>query len=108
MSQSEPRNPLYLLLLLVGVCFVATALAVAVLPILEDRARDAGQPLAPSPFRDAVRANGWRWLLAEVAALVVLGVASMVWDRLRSLKKERNEATIPPQESEPDEHEPSG
>jgi hypothetical protein len=87
MSTSEPRNPLYLLLLLASVVFVITALAYAIVPVLEQKALAAGEPPPPSAFRDALRADGWRWLLYEVAAVVVLGVASMVCDRLRTLKK---------------------
>ena len=95
MPSSEPRNPLYILLLLAGLVFVVTALAYAVVPVLEQKALDAGQPPPPSPFRDALRAHGWLWLLAEVGVVAVLSVASMVVDRLRSLQKERAEGTIP-------------
>lgn len=96
MTTREPRNPLYLLLLLASLLFVVTALAYAVVPILEQKARDAGEPPPPSAFRDALRQDGWRWLLYEVGAVVVLSVASMTVDRLRSLQKERTEGTIPP------------
>lgn len=96
MTPQEPRNPLYFLLLLVSLLFVATALAYAVVPTLEQKAKDAGQPPPPSAFRDALRKDGWRWLLYEVAGVVVLSVASMTVDRLRTLKKQRNEATIAP------------
>jgi hypothetical protein len=91
----EPRNPLYLLLLAVGLLFVITALAVAVIPALEQKALEAGEAPPPSPFRDALRQDGWKWLLWEVAALIVLGVASMVLDHRRSLQKEKREGTIP-------------
>ncbi len=83
---------------MVGVIFVVTALAYAVVPVLEQKARDAGQPPPPSPFRNALRTNGGTWLLAELAVVAVLSIASMVWDRLRSLQKERAEAKIPPRE----------
>ena len=96
MAPSEPRNPLYLLLLVAGVLFVVTALAYAVVPVLEQKAAEAGQPPPPSAWRDALRADGWKWLLAELAVVAVLSIASMVWDRLRSLQKERAEAKIPP------------
>ena len=98
MASPEPRNPLYLLLLVAGVVFVLTALAYAVVPVLEQKAADAGQAPPPSPFRDALRADGWKWLLVELAVVAVLSIASMVWDRLRSLQKERAEAKIPPRE----------
>jgi hypothetical protein len=90
----EPRNPFYLLLLLASFLFVVTALAYAVVPTLEEKAREAGEIPPPSAFRDALRESGWMWLLAQVACMVVLGVLSMGLDRLRSLKKERQEATI--------------
>jgi hypothetical protein len=91
---SEPRNPLYLLLLVVGFLFVVTALAYAVVPVLEQKAIEAGEPPPQDDFRDALRADGWKWLLVELAVLVVLGIASMVLDRLRSLKSEREAAKI--------------
>ena len=92
----EPRNPLYFLLLLASLLFVVTALAYAVVPVLEEKARDAGQAPPPSPWRDALRQDGWKWLLYEVAAMIVLGLSSMGLDRLRRLQKERAEATMPP------------
>jgi hypothetical protein len=95
-STREPHNPLYLLLLLAGLVFVVTALAYAVIPVLEQKAVDAGQAPPPSEFRDALRANGWRWLLYEVGVLLVLGIASMVLDRLRDLKKQPHGDTIAP------------
>src|SRR5262249_47215394 len=45
---TEPRNPFYMLLLLSGLVFVMTALAYAFIPILEQKATDAGQPPPPS------------------------------------------------------------
>jgi len=102
MPQSEPRNPFYLLLMLASVLFVATALAIAVVPTLENKAREAGQAPPPSPFRDALRGEaGSRWLLYEVGAIVVFGVLSMALDRLRTLKKQRAAVTIPPSGDEP-------
>jgi hypothetical protein len=100
MSTSEPHNPFYLLLLLAGLVFVLTALACAVVPVLEQKAADAGQPPPPSAFRDALRADGWRWLLYEVGAIVFFALASMALDRLRSLQKHRSGATIPPGRTE--------
>jgi hypothetical protein len=94
MPQSEPKNPFYILLLLASVAFVVTALAYAIVPTLEQRALDAGQKPPPSPLRDALRADGWKWLLVELAGVMVFAFASMVLDRLRSLKKERAAKTI--------------
>ncbi|MFL5245550.1 MAG: hypothetical protein ACJ8FY_25930 [Gemmataceae bacterium] len=100
MPQSEPRNPFYFSLLLVSLLFVLTALAYAVVPVLEEKAALAGQAPAPSPFRDALRKDGWIWLLAEVAALILFSFLSMGLDRLRSLRKERQAATIPESETD--------
>ncbi len=94
MTAPEPRNPLYLLLLAAGLLFVLTALALALVPVLEQKAIDAGNPPPPSALRDALREDGWRWLLYEVAAVVVLSVASMAYDARRSLKKEAAPPTI--------------
>lgn len=96
MTTREPRNPLYLLLLLASLLFVVTALAYAIVPTLEQKARDAGQPPPPSAFRDALRKDGGRWLLYEVGAVVVLSVASMAVDRLRTLQKQCGKGTIAP------------
>ena len=95
MSQpAEPRNPFYLLLLVASVLFVVTALAYAVVPVLEEKAKEAGEFPPPSAVRDALRQDGWKWLLVQVAAMIVFGLMSMGLDRLRRLKKERAEATI--------------
>jgi hypothetical protein len=92
---AEPRNPFYFLLLLIGLIFVLTVLAVAVVPILEEKARDAGEEPPPSPFRDALREDGWKWLLWQVAALVIVGLLSMGLDRWRRFRAEQNQP--PPQ-----------
>jgi hypothetical protein len=92
----EPRNPFYFLLLLSSVLFVVTALAYAIIPTLEEKARDVGEIPPPSAFRDALRQDGWLWLLWQVAAMIVFGLLSMGLDRLRRLKKERAEGTISP------------
>ncbi len=100
-SISEPRNPLYFLLLLVSLLFVATALAYAFIPVLEQKAAEAGNPAPPSPFRDSLRQDGGTWLLYEVVAIVVVALLSMGLDRLRALKKERAAATMPPSQTGP-------
>jgi hypothetical protein len=101
MTQHQPRNPLYLLLLAVGLLFVVTALAVAFIPLLEQKAIEAGNPPPPAPWRDALRQDGWRWLLYELAALIVLSVVSMFWDRQRSLQKQPPQETISGNEEKP-------
>jgi hypothetical protein len=88
-APTEPRNPFYVLLLISGLVFVATVMAYAVVPMIEEKAKDAGQNPPPSPFRDALRQDGWKWVLAELAALVVLGLLSMGLDRYRRWKQER-------------------
>jgi hypothetical protein len=70
-------------------------------PTLEEKAKEAGEFPPPSQLRDALRTDGWKWLLIEVAAMVVFGVLSMGLDRLRRLKKERAEATISPTKQSP-------
>ena len=96
MPPSEPRNPFYFLLLLASLVFVATVLAFAVIPALEQKAREAGRPLQATPFLRALHQDGWpRLLLYELAAMFVFGLLSMGLDRLRRLQKERAERTIP-------------
>ncbi len=95
-APTEPRNPFYLLLLVATLLFVVTALAYGVVPILEEKAAEAGQMPPPSAFRDALRADGWKWLLWELGAMAVLAFLSMGLDRLRSLQKERAAGRMPP------------
>ncbi len=101
MSQAEPRNPFYVLLLLASLLFVITALAYAVVPVLEEKAAEAGQIPPPSPYRDALRQDGWKWLVYEVAAMILFGFLSMALDRLRGLQKERGARTMPPDRNDP-------
>jgi len=89
MSPSEPRNPFYLLLLLASLLFVATALAYALVPSLEEKAIEAGQAPPQSAFRDALRTDGWQWLLYELSAMILFAALSMGLDRLRSLKDKK-------------------
>ena len=97
MAQSEePRNPFYFLLLFASLAFVITALAYAIIPTIEEKARDAGAPPPPSPWRDSLRNDGWLWLLYEVGFMILFGLLSMALDRLRRLQKERAQATMPP------------
>ena len=100
-STPPPRNPLYLLMLVAGLVFVVTALAYAVVPVLEQKALEAGEPAPPSALRDALRADGWKWLLYQVAVLIALSVLSMVWDHLRALKIARAGGTIGIESPEP-------
>jgi hypothetical protein len=95
MSTTEPRNPFYILLLVASLVFVVTALAYGVVPVLEEKAAAAGNPPPPSAFRDALRADGWKWLLVEVGVMGVFAFLSMGLDRLRSLQKERTADTMP-------------
>lgn len=95
-SEREPHNPFYLLLLACSLAFVVTALAVALVPVLEDKARDAGNPPPASEFRESLRNDGWLWLIYLAGAVLVFGLLSMVLDRLRRLKRERATGTIAP------------
>jgi hypothetical protein len=95
-SSSEPRNPFYLLLLIAGVLFTITVLALAVVPVLEKHWLDEGEVPPAAPWRDALHEHGLTWILCEVAAIIVFGLASMGLDRYRRLQSERATATIPP------------
>lgn len=95
-QKPDPWNPFYVLLIVVSLGFVVTALAYAVVPILEQKAAEAGGPPPHSPFRDSLRTDGWLWLIYEGAAVLILGLLSMGYDRLlRALKKAPASETIP-------------
>src|SRR5438067_670140 len=47
----EPRNPFYLLLLLASLAFAVTAVAYAIVPVIEEKARDARSPHAAARRR---------------------------------------------------------
>lgn len=94
--KKEPRNPFYGLLLVASFALVVTALAYAVVPKLEQTAREMGQDPPPSPFRDALRRDGWKWLLVEVAAMLGFGLASMGLDRWRRHRADMAEPPPPP------------
>jgi hypothetical protein len=96
-QQREPRNPFYFLLMASCIVFVATSLAYVVVPWLEDKAAQAGQPAPPSTWRDSLRDDGWIWLFSEAGAIGVFSLLAMGLDRLRSLRKARAEAKILPQ-----------
>jgi hypothetical protein len=101
MSTTEPRNPFYILLLLASFLFVLTALGVAVVPLLMDKAQQAGGDVPAEGFHQVLKRDGVWWLLYQVAGIIVLAVLSMGLDRLRSLKKERAAGTIPPSTTNP-------
>jgi hypothetical protein len=94
MSQTEPRNPFYLLLLAVSLLFIVTALGYAVVPTLEQYAADRGSPPPPSAWRDALRKDGWIWLLVELGFMALFVILSMGLDRLRSWNKQSADARI--------------
>ena len=101
MSHPEPRNPFYLLLLLVGLLFVVTLLAVLLLPMMMEKAELAGGDVPKEGFHQLVKRDGVWWVGYEVAALVVLSLLSMGLDRLRSLQTERAAKTIPRNDEPP-------
>lgn len=80
---TEPRNWFFTLLIPASVLFIITALAVAIVPVLEEKAAQAGMDAPPSAFRTALREDGWKWLLVQLSAVVVLSLAAMIWDRFR-------------------------
>jgi hypothetical protein len=91
MSSAEPRNPFYILLLICSCLFVITALALTLVPALEQKAAQAGQAPPPSAFRDALRRDGWLWLIWQAAAICFFGLASMALDRWRQKKMMNDE-----------------
>src|SRR5438445_8436578 len=98
MSDREPRNPFYFLLLAASFLFVVTALAVAVVPVLKEKAVEADTEVPREGIHRVIQEHGLWWVLYEVGAIIVFGLLSMGVDRLRRLKKERAAATIPPKD----------
>lgn|SRR5262245_27792301 len=96
MSEREARNPFYFALLIACLLFVITALAVAVVPVLKEKAIAAGADVPREGFQRVVQEQGLWWLLYEAAAIIVFGLLSMALDRLRRLKRERAAAAVPP------------
>jgi hypothetical protein len=96
MPPAEPRNPFYALLLIAGLAFTVTVLALAVIPVLEKRWLDEGELPPVSPLSEALREHGLTLVVWEVAAVIVFGLASMGLDRVRRLRNERAVATIHP------------
>ncbi len=92
LRSAEPRNPFYFLLLLACLVFLLTILAYGLVPVLEDQAREAGAEPPPSPFREALRQDGWKWVLCEVAVIIVVGFLGMWLDNHRRLQKEKETA----------------
>lgn len=85
-NSTEPRNWFFTLLIPASVLFIITALALAIVPVLEDKAAQAGVEAPPSAFRTALREDGWIWLLAQLGVVVVLSLLAMIWDRIRQAK----------------------
>ena len=98
---AEPRNPFYFLLLIAGLAFTVTVLALAVIPQLEKRWLDEGELPPASPLSEALREHGLTLVLWEVGAIIVFGLASMALDRVRRWQSERAAATIPPDGNPP-------
>ena len=63
MSPSEPRNPFYLLLLLVGLLFAVTLLAVLMVPILMEKAERAGGDVPKEGFHQLIKRDGVWWVV---------------------------------------------
>ncbi|MFL5329115.1 MAG: hypothetical protein ACJ8C4_09370 [Gemmataceae bacterium] len=76
----QRRNWFFTLLIPAGIAFTVTAVALAIIPVIEDRAAQAGHAAPPSGFREALRRDGWLWLLIETGVVIVLAIAAMVWD----------------------------
>jgi hypothetical protein len=76
----ERRNWFFTLLIPAGIAFTVTAVALAIIPVLEDRAAQAGHTAPTSGFREALRRDGWLWLLIETGVVIVLALAAMIWD----------------------------
>jgi hypothetical protein len=65
----QPSNPFYVWLLVASVVLIITVLAYTLVP----------PPRQPA----TLRLHGWKWVLGEVAAVIVLGLLSMGLDHWR-------------------------
>jgi hypothetical protein len=84
----QRRNWFFTLLIPASIAFAVTAIGLAVVPVLEDRAKQAGSPPPESAIRDALRRDGWLWLLIETGVVIVLSLAAMTWDWMQNQDKE--------------------
>lgn len=84
---AEPRNWFFTGVQIVGVVFIITALAYAVVPVLEDKLAESGVDVPPSPLPTALRKHGWIWLLVQVGLLAVLSFAAMAYDRWCQIRR---------------------
>ena len=100
-NKSEPHNPFYLLLLIASLFFVVTALAYALIPMLESSSELGEQ--SSSGLRKSLRDDGWLWLLIELGLMIVLALASMILDRsrLRRLQNDSSQAKMPSPSEKP-------
>jgi hypothetical protein len=80
--QTPRRNWFFTLLIPASIAFAVTAVALAVVPVIEERAAQAGSPPPESTLRAALRRDGWVWLLIETGIVIVLSLAAMTWDWL--------------------------
>lgn len=85
-SVPESRNWFFTLLVPASVIFVVTAVALAIIPVLEQKAAQSGVDVPPSAFRTALREDGWLWLLIQLGVVIALALAAMVWDRMKQPK----------------------
>lgn len=82
-SSAPRRNWFFTLLIPASIAFAVTAVALAVIPVIEERAAQTGSPPPESALRDALRRNGWLWLLVETGVVIALSLAAMTWDWLQ-------------------------
>jgi hypothetical protein len=87
MSEKPRRNWFFTLLIPASAAFAITAVALAVIPVIEERAAQAGRPAPTTGLRAALRQDGWLWLLVETGVVIVLSMAAMTWDWLKQDKE---------------------
>jgi len=83
MADSPRRNWFFTLLIPASGAFAVTAIALAIIPVLEDRAALAGDTTPTTGLRASLRENGWYWLLIETGVVIALSIAAMTWDWLQ-------------------------
>ncbi len=99
------RNPLWALVVVAGVMFVATSLAWVMAGLGLKAGEVRTEPV--SPVQRFLNERGALMIAAEVAVILAAGLLAMVVDRVQTIREQRTESTAGPRRSLTDRSIPS-